>query len=151
MFLTRNIRNMKKHLIIQSVFLLSASLTFALTAPGFSQQTREEKNKIVVEPSNIKLKVDDEIQLQAKVVNERGAATQDIAIFYSRNRSSVTPGGLLKAKEPGLFTLTAEAEGAVCMVQYDAGLQKGSIADVIPVGMYPTKIEGMLTSLTWKR
>lgn len=38
--------------------------------------------------------------------------------------------------------VAAESEDAVYMVRYDASSQKGSIADVVPVGEYPTEIEG---------
>lgn len=38
--------------------------------------------------------------------------------------------------------VAAESEDAVYLVQYDAGLQTGSVADVIPIGEYPTEIEG---------
>jgi hypothetical protein len=99
---------MKDH-VLPSILLLAFILTTIAAPQVWAQQIQEAEAKIEVKPSEIKLEVDGEIQLQARVVNAQGQATQDTVIFYSRSRRSVsvTPEGLVKALKPGTYQLVA--------------------------------------------
>ncbi|MDZ7690227.1 MAG: Ig-like domain-containing protein [Balneolaceae bacterium] len=66
---------------------------------------------IEITPSDLSMQVDEELSLQATVRDERGNATQDTVIFYSRARKSVsvTPAGEVKALKPGSYQIVAVA------------------------------------------
>lgn len=72
-------------------------------------QNADNGLKIVTEPENITLDVGQELQLNAKLVNADGEAQPDTMIYFSRARTSlsVTRSGLMKALEPGSFTVIA--------------------------------------------
>ncbi|MCG8372099.1 MAG: hypothetical protein MI700_01115, partial [Balneolales bacterium] len=74
------------------------------------------EKKIVVEPENIQLEVNEEVQLTAKVVDENGETLQDTVSFFLQGRSSrrslvLAEGNMLKAMAPGIFRLSARTFG----------------------------------------
>lgn len=90
-------------------------LLFVLMLYSLKTQAQNslERASIEITPSELSLEVDQELELEATVRDERGNATQDTVIFYSRARNSVsvTPGGKLKALKPGTFQIVAVAAG----------------------------------------
>lgn len=68
-----------------------------------------EPGKIVVEPSELKLNVDEEIDLKATVYDSKGNVTKDTVVFFSRSRRNVvvTPSGHVKALRPGSYEIIA--------------------------------------------
>ncbi len=91
---------------------LATLLTFFLHQPALSQDAESGK-KIVIEPSSIELKMDEELQLKATVISPEGEELQDEVLFYSRARRSlsVSPEGLVKALKPGTFRVVARTVG----------------------------------------
>ncbi len=90
-------------------------LILILQQPAFSQETEQEKH-IVVEPSPLELKVDQELPLSVKVVDAEGKVTGDSVFFYSRARRSLAldsgkDGYKVKALQPGTFELVALTYG----------------------------------------
>ncbi|NGP75782.1 hypothetical protein G3570_04005 [Balneolaceae bacterium YR4-1] len=92
--------------------LLALLFICAIQENGYSQEARTGK-KIVIEPTNIELKIDQELQLKATVLNDKDEQLEDRVIFYSRARRSlsVTPQGLVKALKPGTFSVVARTVG----------------------------------------
>lgn len=92
--------------------LLAALLMFAMHENGLSQDIKPKK-KIVIQPSEIEMKIDQELQLEATVLNAKGEELPDEVIFYSRARRSlaVTTKGVIKALKPGTFTVVARTVG----------------------------------------
>jgi len=98
----------KSFSLIPLLFVLIFSLPLSATA-----QNRNDDRKIVVEPSSLSLKVDEQANLRANVFNANGTATGDRVIFFSRNDKSVevTRDGLVTAHLPGTFEIIALAVG----------------------------------------
>lgn len=98
-----------KHFLSALIALL---FILAIQKNGFCQNAEPGK-KIVIEPSNIEMKIDQELQLNATVRNAKGEKLQDEVIFYSRARRSlsVTSEGMVKALKPGTFTVVARTVG----------------------------------------
>lgn len=92
--------------------LITALLMLAGQQTGFSQDTESGK-RIVIEPSSIELKMDQELRLKATVLDSRGEKLDEEVIFYSRARRSlsVTTEGLVKALKPGTFQVVARTVG----------------------------------------
>ncbi|MGF1668999.1 MAG: LVIVD repeat-containing protein [Balneolaceae bacterium] len=69
----------------------------------------QDNISIKIEPSELRLQVGDEIQIQGKVYSEDGSVVSDSLIFFSRARRSVavTREGLLQAIQPGNYTIVA--------------------------------------------
>ncbi len=89
---------------------LAALLVFVTGLGALAQdQDQDQGKKIVITPDKVELEVDQQMQLQAKVVDATGNATQDSVIFFSRARRSVsvTPDGMVKALKPGSYQLIA--------------------------------------------
>jgi len=95
-----------------ATILLTALFTLFIQQNGFSQDA-ESRKKIVIEPSAIELKLDQELQLKATVLNSEGEELQDEVLFFSRARRSlsVTPEGVVKALKPGTFRVVARTVG----------------------------------------
>ncbi len=95
--------------------LFTSSVTVIVLLILYTSACAQDGNrgKIVVEPADIQLNVDDEITLDATVYNADGEATQDTVVFYSRSRRSVsvTPTGQAKALQPGSFEIVAQTVG----------------------------------------
>ncbi|MEX2363842.1 MAG: hypothetical protein WD597_09465, partial [Balneolaceae bacterium] len=89
--------------IITSIVLL---LLLGMSEAAMAQ---ESTDKIIVEPSSLELQLNEEVQLQARVVDENGNALPDSVIFFTRNRRSLTvsTNGLVKAIASGSFNITA--------------------------------------------
>ncbi len=94
--------------------LLLAILTTTLNA-----QDNDNGLKIVTEPENISLDVGQEMQLNARLIDANGIVQPDTMLYFSRARRSlsVTRSGLMKALEPGEYTVivykTAQGENPV--------------------------------------
>lgn len=92
--------------------IFTSSITLILLLMLYTSACAQEANRsrIIIEPADIQLNVDDEITLNATVYDDRGEATQDTVVFYSRNRRSVsvTPSGQVKALQPGTFEIIAQ-------------------------------------------
>ncbi|MEO9886821.1 MAG: hypothetical protein ABJR05_00280 [Balneola sp.] len=88
-------------------FSVFAQLMIAVFASPIMAQDSDNGLKIVTEPENITLDVGQEIQLKAMLVNADGEVQPDTMLYFSRARRSlsVTRGGLMKALEPGSFTV----------------------------------------------
>ena len=95
-----------------ATIILTALFTLFIQQNGFSQDVGAKK-KIVIEPSAIELKLDQELQLKATVLNSEGEELQDEVLFFSRARRSlsVTPEGVVKALKPGTFRVVARTVG----------------------------------------
>ncbi len=92
-------------------YKIALFLFLALPATVIAQE-----KKIVVEPENIQLEVNEEVQLTAKVVDENGETLQDTVSFFLQGRSSrrslvLAEGNMLKAMAPGIFRLSARTFG----------------------------------------
>lgn len=74
-----------------------------------AQNTDSTAKKIITEPEVLKLKLNEEVTISAKVQDKNGTELADTVIFFSRNRRSlqVTPDGHVKALAPGSFNIRA--------------------------------------------
>ncbi len=88
----------KKVTGILLIFLFSSSLLVA-----------QDNVSIKIEPSDLKLQVGEEVQLKGSAVSEDGTVLSDSLLFFSRARRSVAVSrdGLLKAMEPGSYSVIA--------------------------------------------
>tara|TARA_R110002126_G_scaffold45617_4_gene129063 strand:+ start:5245 stop:7257 length:2013 start_codon:yes stop_codon:yes gene_type:complete len=70
-----------------------------------------QEKKIVFAKEKISLKLNEEIKINAKVVDANGKTTQDSLVFFTRDRRSliVTPDGNVKAIKSGEFSIFARA------------------------------------------
>ncbi len=86
-------------------------LIIVLGIPLLSFAQQEKKPRLIIDPSDISLEVNEEVDLKATVYDTKGNATEDTVLFYSRARASVsvTPNGHVKAFEPGNFEIIAVA------------------------------------------
>jgi hypothetical protein len=68
-----------------------------------------EETKIIVAPDSLSLQVDEETQLTAEIQSSEDIPAQSRVLFYSRDRRSVsvTPDGVVRAHEPGSYTIVA--------------------------------------------
>jgi len=94
---------MKFTYLIRATFLLMISLL----ANPLSAQDDDNGLKIITELENISLDVGQEMQLKATLVDADGEVQPDTMIYFSRARGSlsVTRNGLMKAQEPGSYTV----------------------------------------------
>lgn len=101
---------------ILSVFIL---LMITLISNPISAQEADNGLKIVTDPENITLDVGQEMQIKAMLLNADGDVQPDTMIYFSRARRSlsVTRSGMMKALEPGSYTVivykTAQGDNPV--------------------------------------
>lgn len=95
----------KYSLLSVLVLLLGVSLSTASLA---------QEKKIVIEPAEVKLKLNEELQLKATVYDADGNVTQDTVQFFSRSRRNlgVTQQGLVTAYKPGSYAILIRTIGA---------------------------------------
>ena len=86
--------------------LIVVLLIGILTNNILAQETENEL-KIITDPEVITLDVGQELQLKAMLVNAEGEVQPDTMIYFSRARRSlsVTRSGLMKALEPGSYSV----------------------------------------------
>lgn len=86
--------------------LIVVLLIGILTNNILAQETENEL-KIITDPEIITLDVGQELQLKAMLVNAEGEVQPDTMIYFSRARRSlsVTRSGLMKALEPGSYSV----------------------------------------------
>lgn len=86
--------------------LIVVLLIGILTNNTLAQETENEL-KIITDPEVITLDVGQELQLKAMLVNTEGEVQPDTMIYFSRARRSlsVTRSGLMKALEPGSYSV----------------------------------------------
>ncbi len=110
-----NLKTMKFSRSANVIMLLLIAL---MTSPLVAQDT-DEGLKIIIEPEDFSLDVGQEMQLNAKLVDADGTVQPDTMLYFSRARRSlsVTRSGLMKALEPGEFTVivykTAQGDNPV--------------------------------------
>lgn len=99
---------MKKNSKYSLLSILVLLLGLSINTTGLAQE-----KKIVVEPSEIKLKLNEELKITATVYDADGNVTQDTVQFFSRSRRNVgvTQQGLVTAYKPGSYTILARTIG----------------------------------------
>ena len=96
-----------------------AVMLMALFTTAIVAQDEENGLKIITDPEVISMDVGQELQLKAMLVNAEGEVQPDTMIYFSRARRalSVTRSGLMKALEPGSYTVivykTAQGDNPV--------------------------------------
>jgi hypothetical protein len=98
-------RHLHKTFFVFSTLMMGILLSNSL----FAQDKR-----IVVEQKNIRLNLNESIQLTAKVVDENGNATADTVAYFTRSRRAleVTRDGMIKAIAPGSHSVIAMTMGS---------------------------------------
>jgi hypothetical protein len=88
---------------------LTIALILGLQIGTMAQNGSSSEAKVIVNPANLNLNVDETAQLEAHIQDNNGNATSDTVNFYSRARNSVsvTSDGNVKALKPGTFELIA--------------------------------------------
>ncbi len=86
--------------------VLALIIIALIVAPASAQDT-DNGLRIVLDNENITLDVGQEVQLNAKLINADGEVQPDTMLYFSRARRSlsVTRNGLMKALQPGSFTI----------------------------------------------
>lgn len=100
---------MKKNSKYSLLSILALLLGVSLSTSGLAQE-----KKIVIEPTEVKLKLNEELQLKATVYDADGNVTQDTVQFFSRSRRNlgVTQQGLVTAYKPGSYAILVRTIGA---------------------------------------
>ncbi len=95
---------------IKSVGLIAlCTILFSVNISQSTAQDRRQELRIQIEPEQAELKVGQELQLQATVIDSAGTVLPDSVIFYSRDGKSVSASskGVLKAHRPGKAEIIA--------------------------------------------